>query len=44
MDPGVSCLSSKTRKEHEEWLKSKAKFATETKPLNKRKTAGCDWY
>ncbi len=27
----------KNEKEHQEWLKSKAKFATETKPLNKGK-------
>lgn len=27
----------KNEKEHEDWLKSKAKFATETKPLNKGK-------
>lgn len=27
----------KNEKEHQEWLKSKAKFATETQPLNKGK-------
>ncbi len=32
-----SAASLQNEKEHEEWLKSKAKFATETKPLNKGK-------